>query len=186
MNIYEHFSCHTRLPVKLVDVRDHILETGVVSRIIRKAIPLVSYNVAGGFHLYREKDAEGVFQTVARIGYPSGGSEGMRRLIQVKEMLHSLDPHEATSPTKAKVDALIGDLIQDGAERTMGLPADVDHNGIMHAMCILLPRDALDDIRPAYKRGALTLEQIAIEAKVPASVCEVALTDRWRTLLDKI
>jgi hypothetical protein len=186
MNIYEHFSCHTRLPVKLTDVRDHILETGVVSRIIRKAIPTISLNVAGGLHLYREKDAEGVFHKVARIGYPAGASEGIRRLIQVKEMLHCLDEHEATSPTKAKVDALISDLIQEGAERTMGLAADADHNGIMHAICILLPRDALDEIRPAFKRGDRTLEQIAAEAKLPTSVCDVALTDRWRTVLEKI
>ena len=186
MNIYEHFSCHTRLPVKLADVRDHILETGLVSKIIRKSVTVISYNVAGGFHLYREKDVEGVQHIVARIGYPEKVSVGLQRLIQVKEMLHCLDPHEATSPTKAKVDALIADLIQDGAERTLGLPANVDHNGIMHAMCVLLPRDALDEIRPAFKRGDRTLEQISAEAKLPTSVCEFALTDRWRALLDTI
>ncbi len=186
MNIYEHFSCHTRLPVKLEDVRDHILETGSVARLIRKPVPLKSYLVAGGFHLYWETDKHGDRHKIARIGYPAEASEGLARLIQVKEMLHCLDPHEATSPTKAKVDSLISDLIQQGAEKTMGLPADVDHNGVMHAMCILLPRDALDEIRPAYKKGDRTLAAIAAEARLSSSVCEFALTDRWRTLLDQI
>jgi len=170
----------------LEDVKDHVLETGVVSRLIRKMVPDRAFLVQGGVHVYWETDAEGVRRKVARIGYPAGAPEGWQRLIQVKEMLHCLDPDEATSPTKAKVDTLITDLLQEGTERSMGLPADVDHNGILHALCILLPRDALDEIRPAFKKGDVTIEQIAAEAKLPPGIVEFALTDRWRTMLDKI
>lgn len=185
MNIYEHFSCHTKLPIRLKDIKDHVLDTGMVDRIIRIPVTLDHYIVHGGYHQYRELGAYGN-RTVARIAYPQNASQGLQRLVSVKEMLHILDPHEATSPTKAKVQELISDLIVENAEKAIGLPAEYDHNGLLHALCLLLPRDSLDLLRPAYKREDKPIAQIAAEARIPESYVKIALTDSWRKLIDTL
>lgn len=184
-NIFQHFSCYTELPIKLSDVKDHILECGRADRIIRVPVEFKNYAIQGGFHLYRDLTAY-ERKIVALIGYPKGFSEGMRRVIQVKEMLHILDPDEATSPTKNKVNALIDDLMLEEAERAIGIPAEYDHRGLLHAMCILMPRDALDIVRPAFKSGKKTATEIAEWAKLPEPLVAVTLRDSWIGLADSI
>ena len=183
MNIYEHFACHERLPVKLSDVKDHILETGLVSRMIRFPVDFENYIIHGGYHLYRDISpyaAPG--QKVARIAYPRALPQGTQRLIQVKEMLHVLDQHEATAPTRALVSSLIDDLLTESSAALIGLPALVDRKVLLHAMCILMPLGVLDHVRPMFKNGDVTIEQIANEAMLPVGIIKVALTDEWRDL----
>lgn len=167
---------------------DHILETDIVQKIIRVPVDLDHYVLIGGYHQYRELSppyAGGDYR-VARIGYPKTASEGLQRLVQVKEMLHILDTHEATSPTKEKVKQLIADLIIRDVGKTIGIPAVVDRNGLLLALCILMPRDAIDILRPAYKRGDITSDAISKLAKVPKGFVEATLTDEWVKLIDHI
>jgi hypothetical protein len=187
ITIYESFAAHTKLPVKLRDVRDFILEREVVVRIERYETDLDPSILRGGLHRYYELAPPYCERPmVARIAYPRDASEGVQRLIQVKEMLHILDPGDATSPTKKDVEDFIGDLLVEEAEKEIGLAAKEDHLKLLNALCILLPRDALDIIRPVYKRGDLTVEQIAAEARLPASYTRAALSDQWRDIVESI
>ena len=186
MNIYEHFATYDVLPVRLRDVRDQILETGHVNRIIRVPVTFRDFIISGGFHRFRDLAPYASGQVVALIGYPDNLPEPLQRVIQVKEMLHVLDPDMATSPTKAKVDALIDDLMVEEAERAVGIPAQYDHRGLLHAMCILLPRGALDIIRPIYKRDGCTLDEVAEWANLPKPLVQIALRDSWRETIETI
>jgi hypothetical protein len=178
--IYQHFGKQTRLPVHLRDVQQFILDKGVVSAIER--YPCVTrHSLVGIFQKYYEiAPPYAERPLIVRIGYPTGVSEGAQRLVQTKEMLHCLDPQEATSPTKAAVCRLVDDLLFEAAEREIGLPAQVDHLNFLNALRVLMPVAALDIIRPAYKAGKLTVEQIAAEARLPAPFVAVTLTDEWR------
>lgn len=188
MNVFEHFSCYTKLPVRLDFIKQHILETGHVSKIIRVPVTQKHFLVHGGFHKYRDISPYAHGETIALIGYPEDASEGLRRVIQVKEMLHVLDPDEATSPTISKVNELIDDLMVEETKRAMGigLPAQYDHKGLLHALAILLPRDSLDILRPLYKRGGCTTREIAEWAVLPERMVQVTLTDSWRDMLETI
>ncbi len=183
MNIFEHFSCHTKLPVSLKHVKEHILETGLVDRIRRVPVPTDGYFLFGGYHKYRDLKTG---ERVALIAYPDDHGQAFARLVTVKEMLHVLDPHEATSPTKDKVGLLIDDLIRSGAAKLLGVPATFDRRALLLALTVVLPRDALDDRRGLYKKGDLSVEDIATEALVPESFVELALRDDWQDMLDRI
>lgn len=176
MNIFEHFACHTALPVRLKAVKEHILETGMVDRIVRVPVRINQYVLMGGYHKYRDVKSG---EKVALIGYPTDHGESFARLVTVKEMLHVVDPHEATAPTKAKVEQLVDDLLVSGAASLMGLPAYFDKRGLLRALHILLPRDALSERRQNYKKGNLTVAQIAAEARIPHPFAELALRDDW-------
>jgi hypothetical protein len=183
MNVFEHFSCHTKLPVPLTMVKDHIIETGLVDRIRRVAVPIDDYLVQGGYHLFKDLETG---ERIALIGYPGDHGERIARLVTVKEMLHVVDPHEATAPTKIRVDQLIDDLLISGAANMIGLPAYFDKKGMLRAMTILLPRDALDERRASYKKGDLKAAEIAAEARIPLGFMEVALRDEWEKIVESI
>jgi hypothetical protein len=187
MNIYEFFATATKLPVRIRDVKAFIIDRQVVSEIIRYKIDTDPSVLQGGFHLYRDLAPPYVEKPlIARIGYPRTASEPVQRLITVKEMLHVFDPQDATSPTKDDVEHLICDLLVEEAEKEIGMAAAADHSKLLNALCILMPRDALDEIRPLYKAGKLSLEQIAEEAKIPKSYVAAALTDEWRKIAERI
>jgi hypothetical protein len=182
-NVFEHFACHTNLPIRLEAVKDHLLETGMIDEIVRVPVPVDGYIVIGGYHKYRDLQTG---KRVALIGYPEDASEGMRRVVCVKEMLHIVDPHEATAPTRAKVDQLIDGLLMSGAANLIGLPAYFDKRGLLRALTILFPRDAIDEHRPLYKKDESYLKEIAKKAILPVSFVELALRDDWSDLLDSI
>lgn len=184
--IYQHFAKQTLLPVKLADVQAFILNKGVVARIERYGCETKNALV-GIFHKYydlappyRERPL------IVRIGYPASASEGAQRLVQIKEMLHSLDSDEATSPTKASVMKLVDDMLLEAAEREIGLPAAVDHMNFLNALCVLMPLAYLDIVRPAFKAGKVTTAQIAEEARLPASFVAATLTDEWRKFAEQL
>lgn len=183
MNVFEHFACHRILPVKLKDVKDHILEAGMVDRIRRVPLPANGYLLFGGYHQYRDLKTN---ERVALIAYPDDHGEGLARLVTVKEMLHVVDPHDATAPTKDKVGQLIDDLLKSGAEKALGVPAYFDRRALFMALTILLPRDALDERRGRFKKGELTAEQIATEAVLPIGFVQFALRDDWQQMLDRV
>lgn len=187
MNIYEHFSCYTKLPIKLSDVRDHILEVGHVEKIHCVPVASDSQIFYGAFQRYRDI-ASYSNGDVALIGYRADLPEEWQRVVVVKEMLHALDPAEATSPTKERVLSLIDDLMVGTAKKAMGLgiPAQYDMSALLHAVCILVPRSWLDIIRPYYKRGVCTAAEVANWAKVPEVIAQVVLTDAWRDAVEAI
>lgn len=186
MTIYEHFSEQTKLPVLISDVRKFILNKGMISEIIRYGVDIDPAKLHGGFHLYRDiapPYQEGAL--IARVGYPKSASGSLQRLIVVKEMLHTLDPRHATSPTMNDVEKLVCDLLVREAEQEIGIAAAVDHNGLLNALRVLMPFAALAIIRPAYKRGTVTLDAIAAEAGLPRSYVGVTLTDSWVDLIER-
>lgn len=186
MNIYEHFSKQTALPISENEVKSFIIGKGVVSEIDLYACDT-------------KNPLRGVFQKfyglaapycehpiIVRVGYPRAAALGMQRLVKVKEMLHALDPFEATSPTKKAVTSLIDDLLVDAAEKEIGLPAQVDSSKLINALCVLMPIAALDLIRPRYKADEVSVAQVAEEAKLPASFVEVTLSDEWRAVAQNL
>ena len=179
-SIYEHFAKQTLLPVRLRDIQQFILAKGVVSVMERYAC-YTNNSLIGIFQKFYEIAPPYCERPlIVRIGYSANASEGAQRLVQAKEMLHALDPQEATSPTKASVTELVDDLLFEAAEREIGLPAQVDHLNFLNALCVLMPLAALDIIRPAFKRGDVTIDQIAAEARLPGPFVKVTLTDEWR------
>lgn len=191
MEFFEHFACYSMLPVPLIKVRDQILDTGAVSRIVRVPVKVKDYIIYGGYNSYRDLTSyasNSGSSIVAQIGYPDDLDEGWRRMVSVKEMLHALDPIQATASTKQKVDQLMGDLIDTETKEAMGLPAHFDNNGMFHALCVLMPRDVVDELRPLHKQNPdkFTTAKIASEARIPETFVKFALTDEWIKVLDNM
>lgn len=55
MKIVEHFCCHTRLPVKLAAVSEHIIETSPVDKLYRAAVDVDPTILRGAYRQYHHK-----------------------------------------------------------------------------------------------------------------------------------
>jgi hypothetical protein len=49
-----------------------------------------------------------------------------------------------------------------------------------------MPLAALDIIRPAFKAGKRTVDEIAAEARLPPAFVAATLTDEWRKFAEKL
>jgi hypothetical protein len=184
MNVFEHFSCHTILPVKLEDIKEHILETGVVESIDIIPADLDPQIVAGFLRVFKWK---GVYapdaHAHAEVFYSKQLDIPSRRLVICKEMLHILDEHKQTAQTRAIVERLIVE-VSAPPSMTLGLPAQSDHMGVWLALSVLVPRDALEYLRAVHQAG-MSAEAIAKLAVVPSSYMETLLSPLWQSIIER-
>lgn len=185
MDVFQHFSCHTVLPIKINDVRDHVLEAGVVDVIAFSEVSIDAGIIGGICRVYTEKPAYSSERTVAQIYFAGGLQLPERRMIVCKELLHLLDGHEETAQTREEVDRLIEEIVLPLDVRG-SLPSVSDHLGILRALTILLPRDSLDILRPKVAGGQLSAEDIAKIALIPESYVRVALSPAWERVVESI
>ena len=61
-----------------------------------------------------------------------------------------------------------------------------DHIGMLQALMILLPRDALAIIRPRFEDGRISVEEVARLAVIPDAYARLALLPAWAEIIDAI
>ena len=188
MDIFQHFGCHTKLPIKLDDVRDHILETGMVESIQFFDVDVDTTGLQGFCRVFEQQEP-GMYtssgQKVAHIFYAAELEEEEKRLVVCKELLHILDDHSATAQTRDEVDSLIEQIVLPLDVR-QGLQSKSDHIGILHALAVLMPRDALAVLRPLHDDNKLSVEDVAALARVPERYARFALSPAWQQVLEII
>ena len=185
-NVYEFFSCLTKLPIDLDTVCDQACEYRCVDEFRFAEVDIDLTVLLGMLQMFQENGPSGESRKIARVLYSSHiRDNAMRRLVCCKEILHVFDSDDATARSLKAVDELIESIV---VPPTSGIPSSVwsDHSGSLHALMVLLPRDALVAIRPIYQDGGLSVEDVARLADIPAAYARVALSPLWSEILDKI
>lgn len=192
MKIVEHFCCHTRLPIKLADIADHIIETSPVDKLYRAAVDVDISILKGVYRQYHHKPPYMLGgEIIGEVLYSQHLGPYEARLVQCKEMLHAFDKDDERASDIKHVEQLAKDII---------LPLDIllkrqgsisnhvlsDNTMLIPALAILLPRDFLDEIRPLHEADKVSVADIAKFAKVPSAYVRVALSPLWAELIDKI
>ena len=184
-DIYDHFACFTRLPIAIDDVRDSILESGAVDRIEFASPSMDSSTLYGMLHMFEEL-VPYANRTVARIIHSMELTDPrLIRMVCCKELLHILDNGTATAESEQAVNELIDNIV---LPLEPGLPAPTisDHVGMVRALQVLLPRDALYYLRPKVERGELTVSDVAMLAEIPDSWARLALSERWWNFVNPV
>ena len=176
--VYGHFSRYTNVPVEVLDVRKYILDLAIVDEIRIFETKLDPTKVSGFLHVFSKGGKK-----VARVVCSDQLLPRMQRLVCCKELLHILDEDDDMATTRVGVQRLIENL---GLSNLADLPASVrsDRNGSLHALMILFPRDYLHQIRPLYRAGKVTEEEIATRVRLPPPYVRVALSDAWQQFLE--
>lgn len=184
MDIFNHFSCHTRLPVLLEHVVAHIVETGVVASVDIFAVDIDPAYLQGFCWVFLDKPHNSInHHRRAWIGYSDKLTREMARMVICKELLHLLDNHAETAQQREQVEELIEQIVLP-PDTAAALPVQSDKQGILLALAIMLPRDAIDELRPRVERGEVSVETISKHARIPERYVRVALTPLWQRVLD--
>ena len=118
MNMYEFFSCFTKLPVLIDTVRDQALEYGVVDKFRFVKTDTDPTVLLGTLQMFQEAGEDGKPETVARILYSRHiPDSATQRLVCCKEILHVFDGDAETARSLEAVDGLIESIV---------IPPDVD------------------------------------------------------------
>jgi hypothetical protein len=193
VKIVEHFCCYTNLPIKLSDVRAHVIETSPVDRLYRVPVDINTDILKGAYRQYHHKPpycAPGG-EVVGEVLYSQHLGPYEARLVQCKEMLHAFDTADEAASDIELVAQLAKDIILplDILLKDNGVPskqAQSDRAKLLPAIAILLPRDFLDEIRPLYEADRVSVSDIAKFAKVPSAYVRVALRPEWKIILEQI
>lgn len=189
--IIEEFSRHCDLPVDIADISQAILDKGFVAFVQLYDIDTDPHVLSGMLYFTEDRPPYSVEERrCAHVSVSINLPETMRRLICCKELLHILDSGGAAADTQAAVSSLVAEIIlPNEIARDLALlklPELSDRFGILTALAVLLPRDALADLRPLFDAGKIGIEEIAQMAELPESVVAFALTDDWVRVLDRI
>ena len=183
LDIFEFFACFTKLPIQIDVVMEQALEYGVADEIQLLEVKIDSNYLLGMHRLFKD---EKTGKTIAQVFYSSDiEDEALRRLVCCKEILHVLDSDDSTAKSKGAVSGLIDQIV---VRPSSGLTNSTrsDNGGMLWALMVLLPRDALSELRPHYENGDLSIEEIARSADIPESYARFAMSDIWQNILDRI
>ena len=187
-DIIEFFSRFSSLPIRIDDVRDHALELGGVDEIRFHRTPMDSAVVQGVHRMYEEM-LNGEHKRVAEIIYSSDLSKERSRIVCCKEILHIFDDDRHTAQSMEVVNSLVEQIIvpfSTGIYGASSNSASSDRLGDYFALLVLLPRDALHEIRPRYEATKLSVEDVARLAQIPVGFARLALSDTWREVTEEI
>lgn len=109
----------------------------------------------------------------------------MQRIIICKELTHLTNEHAETAATRDQVSELIREM-GIPASLARSLPGKMDHAGLLHALCILFPRDAAHHLRDPYSKGLISDETVATLAKLPEEFFPFLLSEEWKVVIEQI
>ena len=185
MNILEFFSCYTKLPIHLNDICEQARTYGYVDEFRFSAVDIDPDILPGMMYMHKEM-VNGSQKRIASIAFSSHISDvAFRRVVCCKEILHVFDDDEHTAKTREAVSDLVEYI---AIPPIAGIPRSAlsDHDGLLYALMVLMPRDALRILGPRYTTGDLSAEDVARLAQIPVAYARVALSDVWRKAVEKI
>ncbi len=185
MDVFEHFSCYTKLPILLDVVCEQVKESGRIDEFRIASVGIDKRHLLGMSRLIKENTPDG--KVIAEVSYSSQiVSEPVRRIVCCKEILHALDPEDVSANSRDVVDSLIENIVMPPQIQGLTTQTSSDHIGMLKALMVLLPRDALSVLRPKYQQSSISVEQIAQLAKIPDAYARLALSPVWEEIVESI
>ena len=182
MDVYEHFACYTKLPISVDDVCEQVIEYGAVQEFQFAEVDIGRASLQG---MSRMTGLNG--DIVAQISYSSEIKDYPTvRLVCCKEVIHTLDSDAVSASSRTAVGTLIDNIVVP--PQVLGLTKSTlsDHVGMLQALMVLLPRDALSVIRQKYESGHLSAEEVARWAVIPDPYARLALSSSWAEVIESI
>lgn len=182
MDIYSHFSCYTELPILIDDILDQAKECGGADEYTLHPLSMDPDILQGMAWKYAE---DGV--TKAQIIYCNDIDDwNWLRLVICKEVLHTLESEAVTATSESAVTHLIDNIVVPPQLQTMLRSTLEDHVGLLRALTILIPRDALPRLRKMHFEENHSIDEIAQFVEVPPAYVSLALSDEWGDMVEQI
>ena len=185
MDIYQFFSCLTKLPVKIDTVAEFLKDRGFADSIFFCGVDIDPEILWAQLKAHKQSMPYGEDFIEYEVQYSKHLTSPQQRLACCKELLHILDEEGEKASTQESVELLIQQM-SIPPQSGIALPAANDHTGIIRALLILVPRDCLSEFKAAYDRGDITASEVAKATGIPVEYARLTLQDFWRDLSDII
>ncbi|WP_200341971.1 hypothetical protein [Rhodovibrio sodomensis] len=189
-SLIRSFSCHQNLPVEIDEIRDHVASHCSQDEIRLLAEPMEERFLRAIICQFYEQT--GVYaepRYVSLIIYNANMTLGWQRVACCKELIHVLDkPAERTSQPDeviGLVDALLSREHSE-APSLIDWMALNDRMAMYQALAILAPEEAMEEVRPAYRKDKISLSQVSTWACLPIELTGLVLSEKWPELLPDI
>lgn len=185
------FSYHTKLPVKIEDVVDQVVEMGIQDNITYVGVDY-DVGVLRGQFVRLSSVRLGVYADpvyFAEIYYARNQGMDWQRLVVCKELVHLFDSPEAATKTEAELIHLM-EMIALSPElqfqKDDGFKVLTDKLATLYAIAILFPKDARDALMQPYKQGLMSAGDIARAVEIPERYIRLAMSDGWEKIYETL
>ena len=186
MQVYElirEFSSRVTLPVDVNDLLPILAKNGEETNIEFVGVDLNPEILQGQIKVFHVRN--GVYaepERCANIYYHRGHTPDWQRFICCKELLHLLDPENATTSDPDAIDTLAEKI---GLPPSMqdplgdGFATNIDRLAEFRAAAILLPFAAREQFLKPLADRKLSLSDIAEIADIPRKYVGLVMSPRW-------
>ena len=182
-DIYQFFACTTHLPVKIDSVLSFLRDRGLVQHVNFYEVDIDSNILWAQFRAYDPYPYAS--EPTYEIHYSKHLTDAQKRLACCKELLHVLDEEVTMASSQEEVETLVKEMTIP-PHSGISPPTSNDHSGIIRALLILVPRDCLQLLKPAYDGGEISAEEVAAATGLPVEYARLTLQDFWRELVHRI
>lgn len=185
MSIYEKFATRMFLPVPIDAVAEELLESGCCASITYFEVDTDPRELAGICRVHRERPPYALDDNLhLHVIYSSKMDLQWRRMVVCKELLHAVDSEEERAATREQVERLIDEIILP-SELVGGIQSMSDRFGLLNALRVLLPRDALSELKELRENGSISEDDVSSLAQIPEPLAKFAiLSPIWQQILD--
>ena len=179
--LIQKFAARTIVPVEVDDVVEFIRRLGVKDEIFFWEADISPETLQAAI-THWEYPLDGKIIVVADIHTARCLPLHQKRVAQVKELLHILDPEHFRVNTLQDVHALIEKIIlpPDLVDwENDGVHANSDRAAIVHALAVLFPWAARELLIGPFKDEKITLTEMSELLALPPSYIQFVLSDIW-------
>jgi len=186
MNVFDHFSAYTKLPVALEDVAAFVVERTHFVEVEAYPRPFDPTILQGLCWQFLDKPHNSAnHHRRAWVLYSDKLEPDMARMVICKELLHLLDTALEQARDRDQVGQLLDEIVQP-FELKSAVQTQSDQMGMLLALAVLMPSGAIDELRPLIERDAIGHDTLSKLAGVPEHYIRFAFSPLWQEALKVI
>ncbi|WP_375782952.1 hypothetical protein ACE10Z_23850 [Bradyrhizobium sp. Pha-3] len=190
LKLINEFAARTTLPVEVEHVVDYLRQQGIKDEIHFWDADMDTQVLKGAI-VHWEYQANGWTYKVADIYTARTLTPEEKRMVQVKELLHILDPRIDRASTPEEVQELIKRMVLPVQEISdwstpAGAHARNDHSGLLYALAVLFPIAVRELLSGPYAAKNIDTAKIAEIAALPYGFVDYAMGKNWGDMHPKL
>jgi len=184
--LYDRFRAIGQLPVKVDDIRTHILKLNLQDEINFIPSPLNDKIVLGFVKQYIESKPYSTDpKKITDVYYGESLNFEMQRFVICKEMMHIFDSTDGRTNTKEKLQTLLTELANPPIPEETSQQRIEEAKAIYRALALFCPLERRTEILEKLNKGQISLIAVSHLLRIPASFVESIFSNKFSKIIHK-
>lgn len=188
-DLVNHFSAHTKYPIKIEDIALWLIDRAYQDEIHFFPVNMNEDVLRGQLIQFTVRPvAYGDTKRISYVQYSNRLNVCWKRFVVAKELTHIIDPQLASTnnfPQLVRLAEELADNIPvDDVSVTPGYK--YEKLSIYRALALLVPEDAVNRLRGKYASGEITSRVIADKFRIPEKYVVTVMNNRYAELYNQL